>query len=269
MSEVFWVKPFLKVVKALPIDPNNSMAIKTLINEVKKNKKIAIFPEGRISTTGSLMKIYEGPGMIADKADATILPIRIDGPQFTHFSKVNNILKTRIFTKVTITILPPVKFTPSSNFDSRERRKYISTALYNVMADMMFESSDYKKTLFQSLIDAAKIYGFNKVILQDVDNNSASYRSLLLKAFILSDLMSKETSAEEFVGLMLPNMVASTIAFYALQASGRIPTMINFTAGAANIISGCRTAMVKTIYSSKKFVKKAELEEVVDKIIAA
>lgn len=269
MSEVFWVKPFLKVVKALPIDPNNSMAIKTLINEVKKNKKIAIFPEGRISTTGSLMKIYEGPGMIADKADATILPIRIDGPQFTHFSKVNNILKTRIFTKVTITILPPVKFTPSPNFDSRERRKYISTALYNVMADMMFESSDYKKTLFQSLIDAAKIYGFNKVILQDVDNNSASYRSLLLKAFILSDLMSRETSAEEFVGLMLPNMVASTIAFYALQASGRIPTMINFTSGSANIILGCRTAMVKTVYSSKKFVKKAELEEVVDKIITA
>lgn len=34
-----------------------------MIREVQKDKKIAIFPEGRISITGSLMKIYEGPGI--------------------------------------------------------------------------------------------------------------------------------------------------------------------------------------------------------------
>ena len=79
------MKPFLKILRTYPIEPNNPMAIKSLIEEVKKDKKIAIFPEGRTSVTGSLMKVYEGPGMIADKADATILPIRVDGTQVYYF----------------------------------------------------------------------------------------------------------------------------------------------------------------------------------------
>ncbi len=74
VSKEWWVRPFLKLARTYPIDPNNPMAIKSLIEEVKKNKKIAIFPEGRISLTGALMKVYEGPAMIADKANATILP---------------------------------------------------------------------------------------------------------------------------------------------------------------------------------------------------
>jgi acyl-[acyl-carrier-protein]-phospholipid O-acyltransferase/long-chain-fatty-acid--[acyl-carrier-protein] ligase len=269
VAEEAWVRPFLKFSKTFGVEANNPSSVKSLIDEVKKNKKIAIFPEGRVSVTGALMKIYEGPGMIADKADATILPIRIDGPQFTHFSKLKNIFKRKIFQKVTITILPPVKFTPPEGSDNRQRRKYISQALYDLMADMLFESSDYKKTLYEGLVDAARLYGFNTQIMQDIDQNRVSYRSLLLKSFLLGDLISKRTDEGEYVGVMLPNMVGSVIVFYAMQAFGRVPAMINFTAGARNIISGCNTAMVRTIYTSKKFVEKAELQDVVERIIGA
>lgn len=268
MAEEDWVKPFLRFSKTFKVEAGNPMSVKSLIDEVKKNKKIVIFPEGRVSVTGALMKVYEGPGLIADKADATILPIRIDGPQFTHFSKLKHILKRKILQKVTITILPPVRFNPPEEFDNRQRRKYISQALYDLMTDMVFESSDYEKPLFSGLIDSAKLYGFGKEIMQDIDNNSVTYRTLLLKSFILSDLITKDTAAGEYVGLMLPNMVGSAITFYAMQATGRVPAMINFTGGARAIISGCTTAEVRTIYTSKKFVERAELQGTIDKIIA-
>jgi acyl-[acyl-carrier-protein]-phospholipid O-acyltransferase/long-chain-fatty-acid--[acyl-carrier-protein] ligase len=61
---------------------------------------------------------------------------------------------------------------------------------------------------------------------------------------------------------MMPNMVGSAIVFYGMQATGIIPAMINFTLGAENIISGCSTAKINTIYTSRKFIKKAELENV-------
>ena len=49
IAREWWVKPFLKIVRTYPIEPNNPMAIKSLIEEVKKDRKIAIFPEGRTS----------------------------------------------------------------------------------------------------------------------------------------------------------------------------------------------------------------------------
>ncbi|MBP7189868.1 MAG: acyl-[ACP]--phospholipid O-acyltransferase [Rickettsiaceae bacterium] len=268
MSEVLWVKPFLSVVKAFPIDPNNAMAAKSLITAVKKNQIVAIFPEGRISTTGALMKIYEGPGMIADKSDANILPIRIDGPQFTHFSRLKSLPQVKLFTKVTITILPPVKLDAPDHMQNRARRKYIGQKLYDIMSEMMFESSAYKKTLFQSLIDAGKVYGTNHQIIQDIDNNKASYQQMMMKSFILGDLISRDTLSGEYVGLMLPNTVATTIAFFAMQAYGRVPTMINFTSGAGTIISACNTAKVRTIYTSRKFIEKATLHELAQKLEA-
>ena len=207
------------------------------------------------------MKIYEGPGMIADKADATILPIRIDGAQYTHFSKLRYFTKRKLFPKIIITILPPVKLDAPDESFSRQRRKYLGAKLYDIMSEMMFESTDYKKTLFQSLIDAAKVHGFGTPIMQDKDGNTNTYRQLLMKSYVLGGLMSKATTAGEYVGLMLTNAVGTAITFFGMQAYGRVPAMINFTSGASSIISSCETAKIRTIYTSHTFIEKAELHE--------
>lgn len=269
MSKKFWVKPFLKMNRALPVDTTNAMAVKTLIKELLQDKKIAIFPEGRISMTGSLMKVYEGPGMIADKANATILPVRIDGVQFTHFSKLKNMLKTRMFPKVTITILPPVKFAPQENISSRERRKYIGQALYDIMVDMMFESSDYKTTIFQSLIEAAKLHGFNKKVIKDKSGSVATYRKLLSSTFAFANLITRYNEYDDYIGLMLPNKLESSVAFYAMQACARRPVMINWSNNVNDIIDACQITDLKAVYTSREFVEINVLEEVISKIIAA
>ncbi len=271
ITREWWVKPFLKIIKTYPLESNNPMAIKSLIEEVKKDKKIVIFPEGRTSDTGSLMKIYEGPGMIADKANATILPIRVDGTQFTIFSRVRKLMggKFTFRRKLTITILPPVKVNAPKHLSGKERRKFISQSLYDIMSEMMFESSNYQETIFQSLINASKTYGKKALIMRDIDNNFATYKDVLLKSFILAELISKSSYEDEKVGLMLPNMVGSAIAFFGIQAAGRVAAMINFTSGPSNVISACQTSKVKTIYTSKKFIKRAELKSLVETVTRA
>ena len=133
----------------------------------------------------------------------------------------------------------------------------------------MFESSDYKETIFQGLINASKIFGKKKKMMQDVDDNRTSYKGILLKSFILAKLLSRDSISGDKVGLMMPNMVGSAITFFAMQASGIIPAMINFTSGPSNIVSASQTAQLKVVYTSRKFVKKAELEPIIEALDVA
>ena len=74
-----WIKPFLRFVNTFKLDPTKPLAARGLVNTVKDGQTVVIFPEGRITTTGSLMKVYDGTGMTADKADAWVVPVHIDG----------------------------------------------------------------------------------------------------------------------------------------------------------------------------------------------
>ena len=89
IARMWWVKPFLKLTDALPLDPMRPLAVRTLIDAVKAGKALIIFPEGRITVTGSLMKVYDGAAMIADKADAEVVPVRIEGLEQTPFSRLS------------------------------------------------------------------------------------------------------------------------------------------------------------------------------------
>jgi acyl-[acyl-carrier-protein]-phospholipid O-acyltransferase/long-chain-fatty-acid--[acyl-carrier-protein] ligase len=83
IARSWWIKPFLKLFTAFPVDPTNPMSAKAMVKTVREGNTLVIFPEGRITVTGALMKVFDGPGMVADRADAPIIPIRLDGPQYT------------------------------------------------------------------------------------------------------------------------------------------------------------------------------------------
>ena len=182
-AQSWWLKPFLGYLRAFPIDPTNPMATKTLIEKLREDKPVVIFPEGRITVTGSLMKIYEGPGLVADKANATLLPIRIDGVEQSLFSRMQGKMRLKLFPKIKITVLEPRKLDVPKEIIGRERRKLIGKQLYNVMSNMMFEGSEYSKTLFESLIYASKSQGANTTIIEDAAGNKATYRKLITGSF--------------------------------------------------------------------------------------
>ena len=62
---------------------------------------------------------------------------------------------------------------------------------------------------------------------------------------------------------MLPNANGAVVTILGLMTAGRVPAMINFTAGAANILAACKAAQVTTILSSRVFVEKGRLTNLV------
>ena len=65
-----WKKWLIRQVDYFTVDMFSPYAAKHMIKALQAGKQCMIFPEGRITTTGSLMKVYEGTAVVADRTDA-------------------------------------------------------------------------------------------------------------------------------------------------------------------------------------------------------
>lgn len=262
-----WIKPFLRLFRAFPVDPTNPMAAKAMVKAVREGRTLVIFPEGRITVTGALMKVFDGPGMVADKADAPIIPVRLDGPQFTPFSRMKGKVRQRWFPKITITVLPPRRFAIANDsgaeMSARQRRAIAGRRLYDEMSRVIFDTSDTSRTLFAALCDARALHGGKAEVLEDVTRTVLSYDRLLIGASLLGKRLAAGTAQGEAVGLLMPNVNAVAAAFFALQSQGRVAAMLNFTVGAANLRSACATGGIATVVTSRAFVEQAKLDDVI------
>ena len=259
ISQRWWLQPFLGLSKVFPMNPTHPISLKDLIHYLKTDTHTVIFPEGRITVTGGLMKIYDGTGMVADKSQATVLPIRISGGQYTHFSRLHKIVRLRLFPKITIRILPSVKITPPEHLRGKQRRKFSGHLLSDLMSEMMFSTSVYRQSLFASLLDARTVHGGHHEIVEDLERKPLTYDGLITRTLVLANVLAKLTSEQEKVGVFLPNSVKTLITVLALQLRGRIPAMLNYSTGSASMLAACRIAEVKKVLTSRQFIEKGKL----------
>lgn len=263
IAEKWWVRPAFALVDLMPLDPTNPMATKTMVKAVQKGRRCVIFPEGRLTMTGALMKVYEGPGTIAYLAGAPLLPIRIEGADKTPFSRLKGVVRQRWFPKITLNIQEPVAFDVPAGMSARARRSWISRELYDVMSNVIFNTSNTEQSLFHALLDAKEIHGAKHIILEDIQRAPINYKRLILGSFIMGRKFAKISENGEKVGVMLPNSVAGVVSFFALLAVGRIPAMLNYSTGSANLITALKAASIKTVITSRRFIELGQLEEVV------
>jgi acyl-[acyl-carrier-protein]-phospholipid O-acyltransferase / long-chain-fatty-acid--[acyl-carrier-protein] ligase len=267
ISNRWWVKPFVRLVRAYPLDPTKPMATRGLIHAVRNGETLVIFPEGRLTVTGSLMKVYDGAGMIAEKSGRKIVPARIDGLEATVFSRLTRTQAPRRFlSKVTVTILEPVELTIDESLRGKARRQAAGAALYQIMSDLFFRTTDVERTIFVAVAAAARKHGMSRVALEDPTSPALSYRKLLIGARLLGAKFGALGPVGQPVGLMLPNANGAGAAFLGLISANRPPAMINFTAGPANIVAACVAAEVKTIVTSRAFIEKARLQSLVERV---
>jgi acyl-[acyl-carrier-protein]-phospholipid O-acyltransferase/long-chain-fatty-acid--[acyl-carrier-protein] ligase len=264
MAQHWWVKPFLRFTRAMPLDPTKPMATRTLINAVKGGEPLIIFPEGRITVTGSLMKIYDGAGLIADKTDAFVVPVRLEGLEYTPFTRLGKEqVRRRWFPKVTVTVLEPVKLTVDPALRGKHRRIAAGAALYEIMSNLVYRTTSIERTVPQALVEAATIHGMGRIAVEDPVSGALSYRKLLVGARVLGEKLMPLAPEGAAVGVMLPNANGAAVTLIALMSAGRVPAMINFTAGVANVLSACKAAKIDTILTARAFVEKGRLDALI------
>ncbi|MCH9806205.1 MAG: acyl-[ACP]--phospholipid O-acyltransferase [Alphaproteobacteria bacterium] len=267
MSQRWWVRPFLNLSKIWPIDPTRPLGMRGLINHVKDGETLVIFPEGRLTVTGGLMKVYDGTAMIADKADAEVVPVRIDGPERSPWGYMNKLQTKKVwFPKTTVTIMPPVKLEVDEDLRGRKRRQTAGAKLQDIMVDAAVSTANIDQTLFEALIQARDARDTGKPIIEDPLGTTLTYGRLITAAQVLGRKLTANTRVGENVGVLLPNSAGVAVTFFALQSIGRVPAMLNFSAGPKSVCAACTAAQVKTVLTSRTFVEKAHLEPLIEAI---
>ncbi|MDH5325971.1 MAG: AMP-binding protein [Gammaproteobacteria bacterium] len=262
-----WVLKFVRrLVHLFPMDPGNPLAIRALIRKVQEGENVVIFPEGRITVTGSLMKIYHGPGLVAVRTNATVVPVCIDGAQYSPFSRMKGRIRTRWFPEISLSILDPRKLKMDNEVSGRARRTRAGKILSDVMTEMVFASSPYRTTIFDRLLDARIVHGGKHIVGEDINRKPINYDTVVTKCLALGKELTKHSSRGEYVGVLLPGALSTLVTFMGLHAYGRVPAMLNYTVGAHGMISACETAQVKTVVTAHAFVIKAKLQDVVHEL---
>lgn len=260
----WWFRQFLRLTPYLAVDPSSPLAMKKVISLLKAGRNVVIFPEGRITLTGALMKVYDGPGFIAAKTGATILPVRVDGAAESYFGRLSNNQPRKIFPKVTLTVLPVTHINTSVAhhhivLSSKQRRRVAGESMRNIMQNMLFQSQK-SRTLFEAFLDAKDKFDGSYKIIEDMNEVEETYQALLKKSLALGRIAGKVSASNEVVGVLMPNITNTVALILGMSAFNRIPAMINYTSGSAGMQNACIAAKIKTVISSRKFIETAKLE---------
>ena len=259
----WFFRQMLRLGDHLAVDPTNPMAMKRVVRLIESGRPVVIFPEGRITLTGSLMKVYDGPAFVAAKTGALIIPVRLDGAERSFFSRLSGSNPRVLLPKITVSIQPPASITVSKEGNGRARRRKAGESMRKIMQEMIFRSHP-AQTLYTALVDAISIYGRGRKMVEDMRQTEYSYNALLKMTLVLGLLVRRISVRGETVGVLLPNLAATLCMVIGMTAFRRVPAMLNYTSGTEGMQSACVAARVSTVVTSRKFLETARLQGQVD-----
>ncbi len=253
----------LSLVDTVAVDPLRPIGMKTVLRALQQNRPVVIFPEGRISDTGGLMKVYDGPAMLAARSAATVVPVRLDGLKRSYFSRMSALQPKSWRPAVSLTVLPASPFPLPEAASARIRRQRAGEAMRALMQHALFAARP-AQSLWTAYVAAMATFGRRRGVLEDVKTDALSYGRLATMALAFGRWAARDTAQGEAVGVLLPNLGVTAAMLLGLSAAGRVPAMLNYTAGADGLRAAAQACPLRVVITARAFAEKANLTAVLN-----
>lgn len=264
-----WLEPWRELARTIAFNAEHVFVSRRLVRVLKGRGRLAVYIPEAVEPDIRSFRLYRAVIRIAMQADARIVPIFIGGAQALPFQIDGKAPATRRwFPRLSVSVLEPMT---ALELVARNGSPAASNAnaLFDRMAEARLATTEPDLTLFQAVRDAAELFGPGRVVVEDATGSRLSYRTLLAGARILGTRFAKLAKPGEAVGVMLPNTSGAVLSLLGLASAGQVAALVNYTSGPANVTAALRTAAIHTVISSRVFVEKAGLADVVQAVEAA
>jgi acyl-[acyl-carrier-protein]-phospholipid O-acyltransferase / long-chain-fatty-acid--[acyl-carrier-protein] ligase len=252
----WWSRPFMKRVNLFPLNAQNPYAIKHLTRLAQSGTPILIYPEGRLTRTGTLGKVFDGAALIAANAGVPIVPVYVEGLQRLPFGSATSITyPRRLRPQIRVMVNPPRLLEIPADLAGKEKRSARRRELQKAMQEMPVRALDKNKTLIGALHEAAANYGTGRKILDDAMNRKLTYNRVLGGAYALGEKLAAITEKGENVGLILPNSAGAVMSLFGLNAYGRVAAFINPKSKLPELTANCETIAMNTLVTSRTMLE--------------
>jgi acyl-[acyl-carrier-protein]-phospholipid O-acyltransferase/long-chain-fatty-acid--[acyl-carrier-protein] ligase len=251
--ERWYLKGILNLFGAVPIHSGGAAAsIETINALLKQGKAVCLFPEGAISRTGQLGDIKRGYEKAIKDTKAKIIPFYLHGLWGSRFSRASNFFKAsrKSGFKRDITVVFGDALPETTSTDALKRHLF----------DLSFRSwqdASYRITPIPlRWLQTAKRMRF-RMAATDATGEPLNHYKFMTAVFRFSKLIAQK-SPEQNIGILVPASVGGAITNMAILSLGKTVVNLNFTASVEAIQGAVKSAEIKSIYTSKKFLKKLQ-----------
>jgi acyl-[acyl-carrier-protein]-phospholipid O-acyltransferase/long-chain-fatty-acid--[acyl-carrier-protein] ligase len=310
--------------RTFPVENDSPYAVKHMAEYLQSGGRLVLFPEGRLSPTGCLMKLFDGTGFLIHKTKAKVVVAYLRGAN--QLKPAVNPGYTRCFPRITAHFSNLLTAPQPEHVSTAVARTKITNWLRGEMVRLQFETEMQFGPRSVPAAIAERVRerpGFE--VLEDVTWQPLTYRRLFMGASLLAQqwkvrlsppddstrrelplpvgrgegrgegldsplaavlaTASHETphprslspsdgereestspdkrhrsQSNEHIGVLLPNVAGLPVTLLSLWEAGKVPAILNYTAGPAVMLACAQLAGLKHIVTSRTFLTKAKLD---------
>ncbi len=247
--------------RTFPVDPTSAYGVREMADFLERGGKLVLFPEGRLSRTGGLMKVYDGISFLLQRSGARVITVYLRGANRTPW--VSHPGWTQWRPQVSAHFAAPVPAPSFPQLSATVARQRVTAWLRDRMVaqQVEVELKTGPNTVTAAIGEIVRRVPA-RIALEDVSNTALTYRRFAVGADVLAQAWARRLAGPigERVGVLLPNANPAPLTIASLWLAGKTPAMLNFSTGVTTMIVCAQLAQMKHIITARKFVEAAKID---------